>query len=277
MHPEPATAQSSATTPILSECDGELSLAFEDGTLQSRTLRTDPALLLLEYTRIMMGFLLFQPAPRRLAMIGLGGGALARYCTAKLPEADFTAVEVSAEVIALRTACGIPPDGPRFRALREDGATFVRRDADPLDVLLVDGFDGGGQPEELCAPAFYDACRDRLAPDGVLVVNLHVDEVEHRARVDRLHDAFDGRIVVVDADGSANAVVFGGASAAFPPAFPQLVHRLRCLTQAHPVGLESTLRKIAQHRGAQARRGKHPRSGRQAGPPRGVGAASRRH
>ena len=41
----------------------------------------------------MMGFLLFQPAPARIAMIGLGGGSLAKYCALKLPEADFTAIE----------------------------------------------------------------------------------------------------------------------------------------------------------------------------------------
>ena len=275
MQPAPAHPPPASTGPILRESAGELSLEFEDGTLQSRTLRTDPARLLLEYTRLMMGFLLFRPAPRRIAMIGLGGGALARYCAAKLPDADFTAVEVSTEVIALRTGCGVPLDGPRFHVLREDGAAFVRRDGDPLDVLLVDGFDGRGQPEELCSPAFYDACRDRLAPDGVLVANLHVDEGGHGARVDPLYDAFDGRIVVVDADGSANVVVFGGVAAEFPPSFHRLVEHLRSLGATHPVGLESTLRKIAQHRAPRARHGMRPRSGRLPASSQGAGEAYR--
>lgn len=252
--------------PMLREENGELTLRFADDTLQSRTLLADPARLLLEYTRLMMGFLLFRPAPDRIAMIGLGGGSLARYCASKLPEADFTAIEVSSEVIALRAACGVPPDGPRFRVLREDGAAFVRRDGDPLDVLLVDGFDRDGQPDRLCTPAFYDACRDRLAPDGVLVVNLHLDEVGHGARVDRLRDAFGGRILVGEADGSANAVVFAGASPAFPPSFRDLVQRLRALGAAHPVGLDATLRKIVEYGKAHPRRAVRPRSERRSRP-----------
>ena len=71
-------------------------------TIQSRMLKADPARLVLDYTRTMMGFLLFQPKPDRIAMIGLGGGSLAKYCHLKLPDSDFTAIEISPEVIALR-------------------------------------------------------------------------------------------------------------------------------------------------------------------------------
>jgi len=150
----------------------------------------------------MIGFLLFRPAPARIAMIGLGGGSLARYCASKLPDADFTAVEVSAAVIALRDRFGVPPDGPRFRVLCEDGAEFVRRPGPPLDVLLVDGFDREGQPERLSTAAFYDACRDRLTAGGVLVVNLHSGDAGDAACVGRIGTAFAGRRKVVESRAS---------------------------------------------------------------------------
>lgn len=239
-----------SSNPVLHEDDGALSLYFDTGELQSRMLRADPTRLVLEYTRLMMGFLLFQPAPTRIAMIGLGGGSLAKYCALKLPEANFTAVEISPDVIALRDAFGIPPDGPHFRVLCEDGAAFVRRDAEPIDVLLVDGFDGGGQPDELCTGAFYDCCRDRLATGGILVANLYADDEAGGGRVDRIDDAFAGRIVVIKADGSGNNVVFAGTDASFPPPFSQLVERLRALQGSHPVDLDVTVRKALQH-GAQ--------------------------
>jgi len=210
-------------------------------------LRTDPARLVLEYTRLMMGFLLFQPAPARIAMIGLGGGSLAKYCALKLPDADFTAIEISPRVIAMRDAFGIPRDGPRFRVLRADGAEYVRRDGEPLDVLLVDGFDGGGQPDQLRSAAFYDYCRDRLATDGVLVVNLHADEAAADGTIDRIRDAFAGRIVVIEADDCQNEVVFAATDASFPPTFGKLVERLRALEASHPVGLDVTVRKILQY------------------------------
>ena len=234
-------------TPIVREESGSLSLDFENGAVQSRMLRADPTRLVLEYTRRMMGVLLFRPAPERIAMIGLGGGSLAKYCAQKLPDADFTAVEISPQVIALRETFGIPPDGPRFRILLEDGATFVRREGEALDVLFVDGFDRGGQPEDLCSAAFYDDCRGRLGAGGVLAVNSYGDDPDYGLRLDRLRDAFEGRIVVVDVDGSDNRVVFAGTDPSFPPAFGELVERLRALDASHPVGLDVTLRKILQY------------------------------
>lgn len=247
--------------PVVREADGARALDFDNGAVQSRMLADEPTRLVLEYTRLMMGFLLLHPAPARIAMIGLGGGSLAKYCRATLPEADFTAVEISAEVIALRDHFAVPPDGPRFRILREDGAAFVRRDAAPLDVLLVDGFDRGGQPADLCSAAFYDACRERLAAGGVLVVNLHSDEPDCDACVARLGETFDGRIVVVRADHSENLVVFAGAEAPFPPPFATIVARLRALEGRHPVDLGVTARKILDYRAPRPPRRRRRRGG----------------
>ncbi|MGH7785968.1 MAG: transferase [Candidatus Binatia bacterium] len=250
--------------PVVCDEDGGLSLAFDNGTLQSRMLHAAPAQLVLEYTRLMMGFLLLHPAPARIAMIGLGGGSLAKYCGRALPAADFTAIEISPPVIALRATFGIPPDGPRFRVLCADGADFVRRDGAPFDVLLVDGFDRTGQPDRLCSAAFYDDCRARLTSSGVLVVNLHTDDPDCDRHVESIRTAFGGRIVAIKADGSDNKVVFASPADPFPPPFPQLVAHLRSLAAAHPVDLDATLKKILQSREPQrpGRRRTRPPSGR---------------
>ena len=254
-----ATAPAGTGHPVVRDDAGALCLEFADGAVQSRTTPAEPMRLLLEYTRLMMGFLLLHPAPTRIAMIGLGGGSLAKYCWSKLPEADVTAIEISPEVIALRDVFGIPPDGGRFRVRCEDGAAFVRRDAASLDVLLVDGFDRQGQPAQLCNAAFYDACRERLAAGGVLVVNLHSNEVLHDGCVERIRQSFAGRIAVVRADESENTVVFAGTDARVPPTFGEVVERLRALEAAHSVGLGDTGRKILDCREAPRARHRRPR------------------
>jgi len=248
-------------SPLLRSEEDALALRFEDGTLQSRTDPDDPARLLLEYTRLMMGFLLLQPTPERIALIGLGGGSLAKYCARKLPTADITAVEISPQVIALRDEFGIPPDGPRFRVVCDDGAAFVRRAGEPYDVLLVDAFDRGGQPEETCTLAFYDACRARLADGGVLVANLYADDGALEVRLERVRSAFDGRIAAARADESENLIVFAGTDEPFPPPFRELVTRLRALESTHPVGLDVAMRKLLAYGESRAPR-RQRRSGR---------------
>jgi hypothetical protein len=84
--------------------------------------------------------------------------------------------------------------------------------------------------------------------DGVLAVNLYAENAAHGRCVDRIREAFGERIVVVEADGSENEVVFAGKAASFPPAFGDLVERLRALEASHPVGLDATMRKILRYR-----------------------------
>lgn len=75
-------------------------------------------------------------------------------------------------MIALRDQFYIPDDNDRFRVIWGDGADYVARTSELMEVLLVDGFDIHGQPPQLCSQEFYDDCYRALAPDGLLVVNL---------------------------------------------------------------------------------------------------------
>ena len=234
--------------PLLHEENGELSLHFNFPTIQSRMLKTDPERLVLDYTRTMMGFLLFNPQPRRIAMIGLGGGSLAKYCRRKLPDSQFIAVELSPEVIGLRDQFGIPPDNALFSILCADGADFVHGESESLDVLLVDGFDGGGQPERLCSAAFYDDCHAALRAGGILVVNLCADDTGYGSYVGRIGDAFGGKMAVVEAEEGDNKIVFACKDGNFPPSFNELTERLRQLESAHPVGLDRTAQMILRRK-----------------------------
>jgi spermidine synthase len=174
----------------------------------------DPHALDLEYTRTMMGFLLFKPDPRSIAMLGLGGGSLAKFCHRYLPRACIDVVEINPHVIALRDEFHVPPDGERLRVRCADAAHFVRDDPARFDVLLIDGFDSGGQPARLCSQRFYDDCHELLQPGGIVVVNLHLGHPRYDTLVDRIRRSFDDSVLVVDDGELTNSIVFackGGA------------------------------------------------------------------
>lgn len=155
--------------------DGDtLELRFVRGVGQSRMAVNDPERLLIPYTRTMLAVLALHPAPRRIAMVGLGGGSQVKVLHRHLPQARIDVLEINPQVIARRDAFRIPPDDDRLRVHRVDAAGFL---ADPactgrFDVLLVDGYDAQGIPEALSTEAFYRDCRRALAPGGVLASNL---------------------------------------------------------------------------------------------------------
>ena len=165
----------------------------------------DPNLLALAYTRTMMAFELFLPAPRTIAVLGLGGGSIAKWCHGHYPNASLTVVEINPHVIAVRDAFGIPPNSQRFRILCEDGARFVAEQRHLFDVLLVDCFTTDRLPEALCSQAFYDHCRASLTENGMMVANLCWQK--HTRIVSRIRKSFEGR-VLLSSDADGNTVVF---------------------------------------------------------------------
>jgi spermidine synthase len=198
--------------PIVYEDGDSITLQFRLGEIQSEMLASDPNFLVLSYTRTMMSFLLFHNEPRRIAIIGLGGGSIPKWCFHELPVTDITVIEIDPRVISLRDQFRIPADDDRFRVLCEDGADYVARTQGAPnvllpEVLLVDGFDIHGQPPQLCSQKFYNDCYRALAPDGLLVVNLCGPG--DQMMLERIRRSFCDRVlIVVPREDGENRVVF---------------------------------------------------------------------
>lgn len=194
--------------PFVHEGESFRSLHFSIREIQSRMSLEDPCALDLEYSRTMMGFLLFKPEPRHIGMIGLGGGSLAKFCHRYLPGARVEVAEINPHVLALRDEFRIPPDDERLSVRLGDGAAFVRDAQSACDVLMVDGFDYDGQPSALSSQAFYDDCVDHLQPDGILVVNLFNHHPQYGLFVDRIRRSFADEVLVVEGADYGNSIVF---------------------------------------------------------------------
>ena len=185
-----------------------LSLHFNGVAIQSEMRVSAPDELVFSYTRAMMGFLLFQKAPKHLLMVGLGGGSIVKFCYRHLPNTRITVLELDADVIALRDQFWIPPDDARLRVIHADAAVFMEAAAQEIDVLLLDGFGAEGLPPELCSAHFYAACRRALNPHGVLVANIIDRDVQLPFCMQYLHAEFDQRVCWCRAEGGGNRIVF---------------------------------------------------------------------
>jgi len=196
------------------------SLQFNHIVTQSRMLTWWPSRLLVGYTRTMLGALLWQPAPRRIGMIGLGGGSQVKFIHRCLPDAQLEVVENNAAVIALRDEFRIPEDGPRLTVIHGDGAQLVRERAGHYDLLLVDAYDVTGIPAALSTQRHYDACRDALGEGGVMAANLFCpDDRQLALHLGRICRSFGAeRVLVVPEPRMRNQVVFAWTGDPLPSA-----------------------------------------------------------
>ena len=190
--------------PVVSQDGGVMSLHFESDYIQSQMIIDQPEFLALAYTRTMMTFEVFLPEPREIALIGLGGGSIAKWCYRHHPDARLTVVEINPHVIALREAFRIPQTDHRFQILCKDGAKFVAETSAHFEVLLVDCFSKDRLPEELCSQRFYEDCKRSLSASGLLIVNLCG---KYRTILSRISKSFEGQ-VLFSTDKDGNTVVF---------------------------------------------------------------------
>jgi spermidine synthase len=228
-----------AVRPFVHEDGQTVSMHFDISSIQSRMRRDDPIALDLDYTRAMMGFLMFEPEPRSILMIGLGGGSLAKYCRKHLPSADITVVENNPHVIELRDVFFVPPDDRLFRVVCDDGAAFVAAATRRYEVVLVDGFTYDGQPESLCSERFYADCRKALTETGVLVVNLHTEQPACGVLRSRIAKAMNSALSMITTEAGVNQIVFASASAE-PDQADKLRERWAALADVHKRTLDVT-------------------------------------
>lgn len=226
---EPLQSDTAHTYPRIVD-DGETrALYFDARNVQSRMRKDAPDELQLNYTRAMMGFLLLQPAPRDILLVGLGGGSLSKFCHRHLPDSIVTTVEIDPQVIALRDQFAIPPDGERFRVVCADAADHLAGKEGIADVILLDGFVDYGLPFELGTPLFYDKCHRALRDGGVLVANLW----DRDATLERCRDYIGARfhkcIATAGAAPSRNVIAFAAKQPQLPPwpALQRRAYRLR--------------------------------------------------
>lgn len=194
----------------VSEDGGVRYLHLGNDAVQSAMRLARPHALELAYTRAMMVCLLLHSAPRRLCMIGLGGGSIAKFVHRFLPEIQTHVIELNPRVIGVaRSMFGLPHDDARLRVELGDGAAFVGTARDYTDLLLVDGFDSLAQVQALATRPFYDNAVGALRRGGVLVVNLLYDDPGLDRYVSRIEHACAGGTLCLEAETEPNLIVFG--------------------------------------------------------------------
>jgi spermidine synthase len=118
--------------------------------------------------------------PRRLAILGNAAGTTARAYGHYFPSTAIDAVEIDARVTDIGRRY-FDLHAPRLHTFAEDARPYLRRTGARYDAIFVDAYRQPYIPFYLATSEFFTLCRERLAPGGVVVIN-----VGHPAGEDRL-------------------------------------------------------------------------------------------
>jgi spermidine synthase len=142
---------------------------------QSCMYLAEPKRFALNYTRMMLAGTLFTGAPpRRLLIVGLGGGSLPTALREILPQAQIDVVEIDPAVTRMARKYFNFREDPRMKVIELDGRVYVKRairSGEKYDVVMLDAFDHEYIPEHLLTREFLTEVKSLLTPTGVLVGN----------------------------------------------------------------------------------------------------------
>ncbi len=157
---------------------------------ESVTNLADPDDLPLRYAQVMTIATIYPEAPRKILMLGLGGGSISTYLGRFMPEAAITTVEIDPGVItAAKTYFGLR-ETERMRYHAGDGRVFLNRNSELYDLILLDAYRGGYVPFHLLTREFYTLVKQRLAPGGAAAFNVHDGSKLYASTVKTLGEVF---------------------------------------------------------------------------------------
>jgi len=147
-------------------------LHFGSSAIQSSLDTLHPDVLRLEYTQLMALALLFARKTSRILNIGLGAGAMVHFIQRQLPTAHIDTLELRPLVSQVAHEYFFLPLTPRHTIHHGDARDTITRQSHAYDIIFIDAFLSNGLSSGLGEQCFFSHCSERLAPGGLLAINL---------------------------------------------------------------------------------------------------------
>jgi len=165
---------------------------------------------------IVLPFAALQRAPERVAILGNAAGTAARMYGHYFPKARVDGVEIDGELTDIGRRF-FDLSGPDLHTYTADARPWLRRSDGDYDVIVVDAYRQPYIPFYLTTREFFDLVRDRLAPGGVVVVNIgHPDGNDDLERAVSATMATAFPTVIRDPVEDSNTLLLGSEAPASP-------------------------------------------------------------
>lgn len=143
-------------------------------TQQSCFLKSKPDHLVFNYTKLLMASLLFNTQPKRILIVGLGGGTMSNTLAQLYPQSEIDNIEIDPAVIKVARDYFGFVENDKINTYAQDGRIFIKRallKKESYDWIILDAFNGDYIPEHLMTKEFLQEAKALLSDNGILSSN----------------------------------------------------------------------------------------------------------
>ena len=108
----------------------------------------------------------------RVLLLGLGLGSVILLLEKKHgKKLDYTAIEIDREICRLCSEYTLGDLDSFVEVIPVEAMTFIDRDTDTYDLVIMDVFQSGDIPQKFQSESFLRKLKDRLKPGGLMLYN----------------------------------------------------------------------------------------------------------
>lgn len=178
----------SAHNQITVEDKGGYRMLRFNGSMETRLLIANPLLGHFEYTDYFQMPLLWNPKPKRVLVMGLGGGSTQRAFQHYFPTVHVDTVELDPTVAKVAKEWFGVKENKTHKIHISDGRGYLRRNKErKYDAIMMDAYSsntyGSFIPYHLATKEFFQLASEDLTVNGVLAYNVIGTYNEWRADI----------------------------------------------------------------------------------------------
>lgn len=143
---------------------------------QSEINLLDTDELVLSYAKHIMTALPLVENPKRVLVVGLGGGCMQRYMRKLMPDLQIDTAELDPMIPDVAKQFFLFKEDAKNKVYVMDGRKFIEQQGEPYDIIFLDAFGPDSIPYALSTQEFMQSVKKRLTPKGIVAANLWYDE-----------------------------------------------------------------------------------------------------
>lgn len=152
--------------------EGEVVTLWSGGVRHTEIMAGEPMLTMLEYSRLTLFVLAYNPDPCDILVLGLGGGAIPSVLSGIYPSAKIDIVDIDPEMPEIAKEYFNFSVSRNVRVFIDDAFLFMLQTRRKYDVICLDTYCADQFPRTVDNPDFLIRASGILKSGGVVAANL---------------------------------------------------------------------------------------------------------